>query len=75
MAGRMVAAPAEMLRLDLADAKIEPEDAQGRVVDFHGQRTTFISALARAGVSPARPKSWPVIATSTLPWERTRGSK
>jgi len=44
---------AEMLRLDLADAKIEPVDAQGRVVDFHGQRTTFISALARAGVSPA----------------------
>ncbi len=44
---------AEMLRLDLADAKIEPVDAQGRVVDFHGQRTTFITALARAGVSPA----------------------
>ncbi|MGA2031214.1 MAG: site-specific integrase [Thermoguttaceae bacterium] len=44
---------AEMLRLDLSEAKIEPVDAQGRVVDFHGQRMTFISALARAGVSPA----------------------
>lgn len=44
---------AEMLRVDLAIAKIEPKDAQGRVVDFHGQRTTFITALARAGVSPA----------------------
>lgn len=44
---------AEMLRLDLAEAKIEPVDAEGRVVDFHGQRTTFITALARAGVSPA----------------------
>jgi integrase len=44
---------AEMLRLDLLDAEIESEDAQGRVVDFHGQRTTFITALARAGVTPA----------------------
>jgi integrase len=44
---------AEMLRLDLLDAGIEPEDDAGRVVDFHGQRTTFISALARAGVAPA----------------------
>jgi len=44
---------AEMLRVDLVDAKIEPEDDAGRVVDFHGQRTTFITALARAGVAPA----------------------
>ena len=42
-----------MLRRDLAEAKIEPVDAEGRVVDFHGQRTTFITALARAGVLPA----------------------
>jgi hypothetical protein len=28
-------------------------DTQGLVVDFHGQRTTFITALASAGVSPA----------------------
>lgn len=44
---------AEMLRLDLSDAKIEPVDAEGRVIDFHGQRTTFITSLARAGVTPA----------------------
>jgi len=44
---------ADMLRFDLAVANIEPVDAQGRVVDFHGQRMTFISALARAGVPPA----------------------
>ncbi len=44
---------AEMLRLDLADAGIEPVDNAGRVLDFHGQRTTFITALARAGVTPA----------------------
>jgi len=44
---------AEMLRLDLADAGIEPRDAQGKVVDFHGQRMTYITALVRAGVPPA----------------------
>ena len=44
---------AEMLRQDLLNAGIEPEDDEGRVVDFHGQRTTFITGLARAGVAPA----------------------
>lgn len=44
---------AEMLRLDLAEAGIEPVDEDGYVLDFHGQRTTFITSLARAGVSPA----------------------
>ena len=29
------------------------EEPRGRVVDFHGQRTTFITGLARAGVTPA----------------------
>lgn len=43
----------EMLKLDLKDAAIEPVDAAGRVVDFHGQRTTFITGLARAGIAPA----------------------
>ncbi|MCY2986482.1 MAG: hypothetical protein NTY19_01225 [Planctomycetota bacterium] len=42
-----------MLRDDLVDAGIEPVDDDGRVVDFHGQRTTFITGLARAGVVPA----------------------
>jgi integrase len=44
---------AEMLRQDLLAAGIEPLDAEGRVVDFHGQRMTFITGLARAGVAPA----------------------
>src|SRR5208283_2930007 len=44
---------AEMLRQDLLNTGIEPEDDEGRVVDFHGQRTTFITGLARAGVAPA----------------------
>jgi len=50
---------AEMLREDLAEAGIEPVDDQGRVLDFHGQRTTFITSLARAGVSPATAQRLP----------------
>ena len=45
---------AEMFRMDLAAAEIPIIDADGRVLDFHGQRTTFISGLARAGVSPTK---------------------
>ena len=44
---------AEMLRRDLMEAGIAPVDSDGRVIDFHGQRTTFITSLARAGVVPA----------------------
>lgn len=43
----------KMIQLDLKDAGIEPKDSSGRILDFHGQRTTFITSLARAGVSPA----------------------
>ena len=43
----------DMLKLDLKDAEIEAVDAAGRVIDFHGQRTTFITGLARAGIAPA----------------------
>jgi site-specific recombinase XerD len=45
---------AEMFRADLAAAKISILDADGRVLDFHGQRNTFITGLARAGVSPTK---------------------
>jgi site-specific recombinase XerC len=44
---------AKMFQRDLADAGIRAVDERGRIVDFHGQRTTFITALARAGVTPA----------------------
>ena len=44
---------AEMIRRDLTEAGIAIEDQQGRVIDFHGQRTTFITNLSRAGVPPA----------------------
>lgn len=44
---------AEMLRRDLKAAGIAAKDASGRVIDFHGQRTTFITGLSRSGVLPA----------------------
>lgn len=43
---------AEMIRIDLTAAHVDYEDTQGRVVDFHALRHTFISNLARAGVHP-----------------------
>lgn len=48
---------AEMIAEDLAAAKIPVTDADGRVMDFHGLRHTFISHLARAKVHPATAKA------------------
>jgi integrase len=45
---------AKMFRSDLSAAGIQITDEDGKVLDFHGQRMTFISGLARAGVSPAK---------------------
>ncbi len=44
---------AKMLQRDLAESGVPAVDGEGRIVDFHGQRTTFITGLARAGVTPA----------------------
>jgi len=44
---------AEMIRRDLESAGVAIEDDQGRVIDFHGLRTTFITNLSRAGILPA----------------------
>jgi len=43
---------AEMLYADLEAAGINPVADDGTVVDFHGQRVTFITELARVGNSP-----------------------
>ncbi|MCK6474520.1 MAG: tyrosine-type recombinase/integrase [Planctomycetes bacterium] len=43
---------ADMLRADLAAAGIADTDAQGRVVDFHALRHTFLTLLAASGVHP-----------------------
>ena len=37
---------------DLVAAKLDGEDDQGRVVDFHSFRVTFITRLSQAGVHP-----------------------
>jgi integrase len=41
-----------MLREDLKKAKIDYVDAQGRYVDFHALRHTFLTNLAMSGVHP-----------------------
>jgi len=41
-----------ILRADLKAAEIAYSDAQGRFADFHALRHTFITNLARAGVTP-----------------------
>lgn len=43
---------ADMLRDDLAAARIKSTTADGTVVDFHALRHTFITRLARGGVHP-----------------------
>lgn len=50
---RMPHKPAEMLKRDLKAAGIPYEDKAERALDFHALRHSFISRLARAGVSPA----------------------
>ena len=48
---------AEMLRSDLERAKIPVADDDGRVLDFHSLRHTFISNVLRSGASAAVVKS------------------
>ena len=43
--------PAEMLRRDLEVAKIPVADDEGKVLDFHALRHTFVSNLLRSGAS------------------------
>jgi integrase len=50
--GRWYRRAAEMLRVDLEAAGIEPETEEG-VCDFHALRVTYITNLARAGVHPS----------------------
>jgi integrase len=58
--------PVKMLKVDLAAAGIPYKDEAGRYCDFHALRHTFISRLARAGVSPAIAKELARHSTITL---------
>jgi len=49
--------PAEMLRFDLRAVGIPVADDQGRVLDFHSFRHTFVSNLLRSGASQTVVKS------------------
>lgn len=46
--------PGRVFKRDLKRAQIARKDAEGRVLDFHSLRYTFITSLAKAGVHPAK---------------------
>lgn len=58
--------PVKMLKVDLAVAGIPYKDEAGTYCDFHALRHTYISRLARAGVSPAVAKDLSRHSTITL---------
>ncbi len=43
---------ADMLRFDLEAAGIPWEDAEGRVIDFHALRHSYVTLLVKGGVNP-----------------------
>lgn len=57
---------ARMIKHDLTKAGIDYCDSQGRYVDFHALRHTFISSLARSGVHPSKAKELARHSTITL---------
>lgn len=61
---------AEMLAQDLKGAGVEAVDPEGRVVDFHALRHTFVTMLARSGVHPNTAKSLARHSTITLTMDR-----
>src|SRR5262249_2608782 len=61
---------AEMLRVDLAAAKIPYRDTANRVADFHALRHTFISNLAAGGVHPKTAQVLARHSTITLTMDR-----
>jgi len=61
---------AELLAFDLERAGIKAKDTADRVCDFHALRHTFITRLARSGVSPAVAKTLARHSTITLTMDR-----
>jgi len=61
---------ADMLRVDLIEAGIAPTDSEGRVVDFHALRHTFITGLASGGVHPKTAQALARHSTITLTMDR-----
>ena len=61
---------AKMLRVDLEAAWIPYRDEQGRFLDFHSLRHSFVSRLARSGIMPAVAKDLARHSTITLTMDR-----
>ena len=59
-----------MFRADLAAAGIAPVDEEGRRIDFHALRHTFITHLAQAGVRPKDAQTLARHSTITLTLDR-----
>jgi integrase len=68
--GTWTAVGAEMLRQDLARAGIPYRDDEGRVLDFHGLRHTFLTQLAESGVHPKVAQMLARHSTITLTMDR-----
>jgi len=61
---------AKMLREDLQAAGVAVRDDDGRIIDFHSLRHTFISNLAKAGVHPKLAQALARHSTITLTLDR-----
>ena len=61
--------PAERRRRERSDFLATP-DAEGRVIDFHGLRHTFITRLVKAGVKPKDAQALARHSTITLTMDR-----
>jgi integrase len=68
--GTWVERAAQMVRDDLAKAKIPYQDASGRFFDFHALRHQFISKLAMSGVSVKAAQALARHSTVTLTMDR-----
>ncbi len=58
--------PVKLLKYDLERSGIDYVDAEGRFLDFHALRHTFISRLAKSGVNPSMAKTLARHSTITL---------
>jgi len=59
-----------MLRTDLETAGIPYRDEDGRVLDFHGLRHSFITLMAQSGIHPKLAQSLARHSTITLTMDR-----
>ena len=66
---------ASILRVDLEAAGIPYRDAEGKVVDFHALRHTFITNLAQGGVHPKTAQALARHSTITLTMDRYSHSR